>query len=403
MEADLKTVAARARHGAPVLLILAVLLAFASISTDLFLPALPTMQVALGASEGTLSFTISGYLLGFGFGQLFWGPISDRYGRRPPLALGVVVFAIGSAGCALSTDATQIIAWRFVQALGASAGVALARAMIRDLYERNDAARVLSMLMLVMAIAPLLGPSVGAQIMAVSSWRAIFWTLVGIGAATCIPIALILPESLPPDRREHGSLWTILSGYGALLSNRSLMAYAGAIGFFYFGLFANIAGGPFAFIRFHHLSPTIDGVVFSSGVVGLMIANLLNARLVKVVGSDRMLLVGCAGAAVFGVAQWLVSITNFEGVYGLIGAQFLFGSMNGLILANSVAGALSSVRTRAGAASAVVGAIQYGSGMLGTAVLGVLANGTPVPMSAVTAVGGVGSFACALLAARQRG
>jgi len=152
--------------GFRLLVVLAVLLGFASISTDLFLPALPTMQVALATREGTLQFAISGYLLGFGFGQLFWGPVSDRFGRRVPVTAGVVVFVIGSAGCALATDGGQLIGWRVLQALGASAGVALARAMVRDLYDRDRAAQVLSTLMTVMAIAPLLGPSIGAQILA---------------------------------------------------------------------------------------------------------------------------------------------------------------------------------------------------------------------------------------------
>ena len=287
-----------------ILATLSVLLAFASISTDLFLPALPTISRALHASEGSLQFTISGYLLGFGAGQLFWGPISDRFGRRIPVAIGVAIFVIGSAGCAMSAEVWQMIAWRVVQALGASAGVALARAMVRDLYDRDRAAKVLSTLMTVMAVAPLLGPSIGAQILAAFSWQAIFWTLVAVGTATLAAI-VALPETLAPEKREASSVWRALADYGPLLRNRVLIGYASAVGFFYAGVFANIAGGAFAFISYHHLTPQQYGLVFASGVFGLMAANVINARLVTRLGSNRMLLAGAFGGSIFGSAlRW---------------------------------------------------------------------------------------------------
>ena len=387
--------------GLPTLIVLAVLLGFASISTDLFLPALPAMQAALKAEEGTLQYAISGYLLGFGFGQLFWGPISDRFGRRGPIALGVLMFALGSAGCALSGDAYQIIAWRSVQALGASAGVALARAMVRDLYDRDAAARVLSTLMTVMAVAPLLGPSIGAQILAVASWQAIFWILVAIGLVTALAV-LGLPESLPTDKRERSPLRLSFAGYVAFLGNRQLLGYSAAIGFFYVGVFANIAGGAFAYIGYYGVSPTLYGFIFALGVFGLMLANTVNARFVTRFGADRLLLAGAAGAAISGLCLALAALTGWGGVVGLMVAQLSFTAMNGLILANGVAGALASVTSRAGAAAAVVGAIQYGSGMIGSALVGLLANGTPGPMGVVMALGGIGCLCGAWMTTRSR-
>ncbi|MBZ8143980.1 Bcr/CflA family drug resistance efflux transporter, partial [Rubrivivax gelatinosus] len=157
---------------------------FASISTDLYLPAMPAMRAALGASPGTLDLTVSGFLIGFSLGQLLWGPISDRYGRRLPVTLGLLLFIVGSAGCALADSAPALVAWRVLQAAGACASVVLARAMVRDLYSGAPAARMMSTLMTVMAIAPLIGPSAGGWILAFGSWRAIFWTLVGIGVLT---------------------------------------------------------------------------------------------------------------------------------------------------------------------------------------------------------------------------
>lgn len=400
MMPDAAIAPAAKRMGFQLLVTLGLLLAFASISTDLFLPALPTMSVALSSTPGMLQFAISGYLLGFGFGQLIWGPISDRLGRREPVALGIAIFVIGSAGCALSADAWQLIGWRVVQALGASAGVVLARAMVRDLYDRDHAAKVLSTLMTVMAVAPLLGPSVGAQILTLASWQAIFWTLVAIGVATLAAV-FALPETLVPQKRESSSILATLAGYGSLLRSPILVGYAAAVGFFYAGVFANIAGGSFAYISYHHLTPEQYGLVFASGVFGLMAANVINARLVTQFGSERMLLVGAAGAAIFGLALALVTVTDLGGVPGLFAAQFLFSSMNGFILANAVAGALSSVRTKTGAASAVLGAIQYGGGMIGSAIVGLCANGTPIPMGCVMALGGLGSLLSVVLARRR--
>ncbi|WP_322743255.1 multidrug effflux MFS transporter [Marivivens aquimaris] len=376
---------------------LAILLGFASISTDLFLPALPAMAADLNAPQGQLELVVSTYLFGFGFGQLLWGPVSDRFGRRGPILIGVMVFVLGSAGCALATEAWHVILWRVVQALGASAGVALARAMVRDLYERDRAAKVMSGLMMVMAIAPLVGPTVGAQILAFASWQAIFWTLVALGIGVMLAVA-VLPESLPIDERSEGAIWHAFRDYGRHFRNRALLLPTAALGFYYTGVFGGIAGAPFAFISYYELSPQAYALVFASGVFGLLLTNAVNVRLVVRLGSERMLLVGAIGAALSGALMFVVTLTGWQGALGLIAANFLFMAMNGLITANAVAGALAGVRQGAGSASAVVGAIQYGSGMIGAALVSGLANGTPVPMGVVIVLSGIGCLICAWLA-----
>ena len=388
-------------HDLWLLVVLGTLLGFASISTDLYLPALPRMAEALGAEQSALELTVSGYLVGFSAGQLLWGPISDRYGRRGPVAVGLVIFVLGAAGCALSTTAGQLILWRVVQALGASAGVVLARAMVRDLYSRDRAAHVLSTLMTVMAVAPLVGPTVGGQILRVADWPTIFWTLVAIGLATLLALTTI-PETLPRDRRTAEPMGQALAGYGGLLGNHRLMGYAAAGGFYFVGVFAYVAGTPFAFISYHGLSPQLYGLVFAAGIVGPMVTNLVNARLVMRVGSDRMLWVGSLGAAASGLLVALVARTGLGGIGGLAGALFLFVAMNGLINANMVAGALASVPGRVGAASALVGAVQYGGGVLGSALVGAFADGTPWPLGWVVALSGLGTLASALLTLRTR-
>lgn len=270
---------APAAPGRRVLMVLSLLMGFASISTDLYLPAMPEMSRSLHASAGAIEWTISGYLVGFSLGQLLWGLISDRYGRRPSVAIGLVLFVIGSAGCALSPGVPVLIACRIVQALGACASVALSRAMVRDLYEGDRAAQMLSTLKTVMAIAPLVGPSVGGQIVAVAGWRAVFWTLVGIGLFTFAALYTI-PETLPAKRRNRESLWRALAGYATLMRHRRLLGYVGIGGFLYAGMFAYIAGSPFAYITYYHVPARHYGLLFGLAIIGIMVASTLNSRLV---------------------------------------------------------------------------------------------------------------------------
>jgi DHA1 family bicyclomycin/chloramphenicol resistance-like MFS transporter len=288
------------RHGWRVLGILSALMGFASISTDLYLPAMPAMGRALRADAGTVEWTISGYLIGFSLGQLLWGPIGDRHGRRLPVAIGLVLFVIGSAGSALAGSIWAMITWRVVQAVGACAGVVLARAMVRDLYDGDRAAQMMSTLMTVMAIAPLLGPILGGQILALAGWRAIFWTLVGVGLATLAAL-FTLPETLSAGRRGREPLLRALVHYGELFRHRRLLGYVGAGGFFYGGIFAYIAGTPFTYITYHHVPPQLYGLLFGTGIVGIMATNFANSRLVTRLGSDRLLLWGTSAAALAGI------------------------------------------------------------------------------------------------------
>jgi len=383
-------------HGLRILAILSVLMAFASISTDLYLPALPTMALALRADAGTVELTISGYLIGFSLGQLLWGPVSDRYGRRLPVAIGLVLFIAGSAGCAVSTNAPMLVGWRALQAVGACASVVLARAMVRDLYTGHRAAQMMSTLMTVMAIAPLLGPSAGGLILHVASWRAIFWTLVGVGLATLAAL-YTLPETLPTERRNRQPLHRAVAGYAELLGHRRVLGYAGAGGFFYGGIYAYIAGTPSAYITYYHVSPQFYGVLFGAGIVGIMLTNQINSRLVMRLGSDRLMRAGTIGAAIAGILLALDAWTGWGGLTGLVIPLFLFISATGFIVANSIAGALGSFPERAGSMSALIGAIQYGTGITGSALVGLFADGTPWPMGCVIVLMSIGSVLCALL------
>ncbi|WP_245519278.1 MFS transporter [Neorhizobium sp. JUb45] len=204
---------------------------FASISTDFYLPVMPDMAAQLGADAGSIEYTISGFLIGFSLGQLLWGTVSDKYGRRIPVAIGLVLFIIGSIGCATSGFVQTIIFWRILQALGACAGVVLARAMVRDPYQGPRAAQMLSTLIAVMAIAPLLAPILGGQIAAIGGWRSIFWTLVALGSLLLAGM-FTLPETLPVERRRTDPLSSAFKRYAQLLSHRKILGYAGTGAFF---------------------------------------------------------------------------------------------------------------------------------------------------------------------------
>jgi MFS transporter, DHA1 family, multidrug resistance protein len=307
-----------------------------------------------------------------------------------------MLFVVGSAGCALAGSSWVMIGWRIVQAIGACAGVVLARAMVRDLYEGNRAAQMLSTLMTVMAIAPLLGPIAGGQILLLAGWRAIFWTLVVIGLATLAAL-MMLPETLPAHLRSSEPLGSALLRYAELLRQRRLLGYAGAGGFFYGGMFAYIAGTPFAYIAYYRVPAQLYGVLFAVGIVGIMATNLVNSRLVLRFGTDRLLIGGTGAAALAGIAVACGAWTGWGGLWGLLVPLFVFISAAGFIVANSIVGALAGFPERAGAISALVGAIQYGSGIMGSGLVGAFADGTPWPMGCVIALAGIGSFAFARL------
>jgi DHA1 family bicyclomycin/chloramphenicol resistance-like MFS transporter len=371
-------------------------MAFASISTDLYLPAMPAMQTALHAGHGAVEMTISGYLVGFSLGQLLWGPIGDRYGRRLPIAVGLVLFIIGSAGCATSDTVTAMVAWRALQAVGACASVVLARAIVRDLYQGARAAQMMSTLITVMAIAPLVGPSAGGLILHAFSWRAIFWTLVALGALALAALHAF-PETLPAERRAQEPLQRVLSRYAALLRHPRLLAYSAIGAFFYAGVYAYIAATPFAYIEVYHVSPQHYGLLFAIGIAGIMIANQFNARWVARWGSDRLVVAGTAVAAVSGLWAAIDARTGWGGLTGLAVPLFVFVSANGLIVANSITGALETLPRFGGSISALVGAIQYGSGILGSALVGAWSDGTAWPLGAVMGLSGLGCLLSALL------
>ncbi|MBJ8398208.1 multidrug effflux MFS transporter [Citrobacter sp. SX206] len=374
--------AAASQTGLSFILILSGLMAFTSLSTDIYLPAMPTMA---GDLNGNVELTVTGFLVGFAIAQLIWGPISDHLGRRTPLFIGMVLFIIGSAGCALSTDITQIVFWRVFQALGACTGPMLARAMIRDLFARTRAAQMLSTLVLVMAIAPIAGPLIGGQIIRLSTWHSIFWLLVAIGVLMFISL-LWLPETLPEERRVKASLAGAFHHYRALLTNGRFMRYTLSLTFYYVGAYAFITGSPFVYIRYYHVDPQHYGWLFALNIVGVMAMSVVNRRLVQRHALEQLLKYATMLATLAAVALALLVKLEIGGVIAIIITVFLLFSMNGIIAATSTAAALDAAPNIAGSASALIGSLQYGSGIISSLLLARLSDGTPWTMAWIIAL-----------------
>ncbi|WP_139540010.1 multidrug effflux MFS transporter [Klebsiella spallanzanii] len=385
----------RAASGSLFILILSGLMAFTSLSTDIYLPAMPVMAAEL---QGDAELTITGFLIGFAVAQLVWGPISDRLGRRKPLFIGMVLFIIGSAGCALSTTIDQIVFWRVFQALGACTGPMLARAMMRDLFARSRAAQMLSTLTIVMAIAPIAGPLIGGQMIKVTSWHAIFWLLVVIGGLMFIALRW-LPETLPPERRQQGSTLGAFRNYGQLLKNTTFMRYTLSLTFFYVAAYAFITGSPDVYIRYYGVAPQHYGWLFAVNIIGVMAMSVVNRRLVQRHALSSLLKISLAVAALAVVILATGVRLHIGGIGLIVVSVFLFFSMNGVIAATSTAAALDEAGAFAGSASALIGSLQYGSGIISSLLLAWLRDGTPWTMAWIMAAFTLASL---LLAWRNR-
>ncbi|MBB6117308.1 DHA1 family bicyclomycin/chloramphenicol resistance-like MFS transporter [Rahnella inusitata] len=378
--------------GLSLVLILSALMAITSLSTDIYLPAMPVMATDL---QGDAELTITGFLIGFCIAQLVWGPVSDHFGRRLPLFIGMVLFIAGSVGCALSTDIVQIVFWRVFQALGACTGPMLARAMIRDLFSRTRAAQMLSTLMIIMAVAPIAGPLIGGQMIKVTSWHTIFWLLAIIGVLMLVSL-FWLEETLPAEKRVKASLSGAFANYAILLRNASFMRFTLCLTFYYVAAYAFITGSPFVYIRYFGVDPQHYGWLFAVNIIGLMAVSVVNRRLVHRYPLESLLRFAVFAATLAAVILAAATGFGFGGIGLIVVAVFVFFSMNGIIAATSTACALDAVPNVAGSASALMGSLQYGSGIISSLLLALLSDGTPWTMGWIMAVFTLASAGMAL-------
>ncbi len=347
----------------------------------MYLPSFPSIRSEFGASAAQIQLTLSGYMLGFTLGQLFYGPISDWFGRRPVLLTGIVLYVVMSAMSALSSDAEMLTICRFFQAIGGAAGTVLSRAIIRDRYAGPVMAKVMSLMLTIILFAPMIAPVVGGYLLVLLGWRSIFWTLTGCGVVAICVIFFALKETLLPDRRSTGGVKPLLRGYWTVIRHPGALGYVLSGGVTFGALFAFLSGAPFVFIEFYGVAPEHMGYIFTLNVVGVMIGGWLNSRLVLTMGVREMMTIGTwllfAGACIlFGVVA-----LDIGGMWGVIAGIVVFTLPLNTINANAAAGALEYFPDLAGTASAVVGAFRYGCGAVAGIVVGLLHDGTAMPMA----------------------
>ena len=377
-------------------LILGALTAFSSMSIDMYLPAFPQISRDLGIPLGTVQLSISAFLFGSAGGQLFYGPLADRWGRRLPLLGGLALYVVSTIGCALAHSGAGLLFWRVVMAVGGGAAMVISRSVVRDLYDTAEAARMFSLLMLVMGVSPILAPLAGGQVLLLAGWRAIFGCMGVFGLLSLLAAVLYLPETLPAKRRIRSSLLQLTVRYGELLRHRGYLRYAIALGCVAGGMFAYIAGAPFLFIEVNGVSPQHFGLYFGANALGLIGASQLNRRLLRRFSAQAILWVSAvANALVAGLFLGSV-LTGIGGFPAQALLLFATMSLAGLLYPNVTALALAPFDTMAGNASALLGTIQYLLGATGGAMVGLLQNATAVPMAAVMAVCGVLGLAAVL-------
>ncbi|HYH23213.1 MAG TPA: multidrug effflux MFS transporter [Azospirillum sp.] len=381
------------------LLIASVVMAFAPLSIDMYLPAFPAIQADFGASSGEVQFTLATFLVGMAVGQLVYGPISDRYGRRRPLMVGITVYVMASAGITLAPDVASLALGRLLQAMGGCAGVVIARAVITDRFEEKAAARAFSIIMLVMNLAPVLAPTIGGQILVLAGWRAIFGVLALFGVLCFGLVLKVLPETLPQERRASRAFMNLGGTIVALVRNRQFLGYALITSLSFSGMFAYIAGSPFVFIGFFGMSPQDYGLLFGMNAVGLILAAQANIHLLKVCSGRTILALGLVLNSVAGIVLLGAALVQPSEPLPLIGALFVVVASLGLIGPNATAAAMSLARPR-GTASALIGVMQFGVGGIAGAVIGMLGNGTALPMTVAIAGLSVAGFAALLLTVR---
>ncbi|OAI88306.1 Bcr/CflA family multidrug efflux MFS transporter [Pseudomonas putida] len=383
----------RNSNPARLIVLLAALVAFAPLSIDTYLPSLPLIARDLQASAGSVQLTISLFLVGLCLGMLVYGPLSDRYGRRPLLLGGIGLYLVATLGCLFAGSVEQLVAWRFFQALGGAAASVLARAIVRDLFALAEAAKVLSLMHLVTMLATLVAPLLGSVLMDLGSWRTVFLGLLLFGATCLIAATWKLAETHAPDQRGE-SLGTVFLAYWHIATQPLALGYILCMGLAFAGMFAFITASPFVYMEYFGVSPRSYAWLFGLNIAGIILMTLVNARLVSRRGPLRMLAVGAglAGASALGLLA--AGLTGWGGLALVVALVVVYVSVTGLLGANCVASLLALYPRRAGAAAGLAVACQFALGALFSALVSALADGTPRPMCLTLALAGLGCLAC---------
>ena len=372
--------------------VLGALTAMGPLAIDTYLPALPTIARDLQTSPALVQVSLSVYFVGIALGQAVYGPLSDRVGRKPALYLGLTLFIVASLGCALSPRVEALIVFRFLQALGGCAPLVVPRAIVRDLFDQRESVRMLSVLLLVMGLAPILAPLVGGQLLVRFGWRSIFWAHAVYGGVWLLAVVVGLRETLLAGRRRRARVAAILATYRTLLTDRAFMRQVLAGGLVFSGLLAYISGSPFVFIELFDVPPERFGLYFGVNAIGIISASQLNRWLAARAEPAHILRVVLPVSLVAGMTLLANAYTGYGGFAGILVPLFVFIATHGFVMPNTTALAMEPHGAVAGSASALLGSVQFVLGAVAGMLVGAAGTGTAVPLAAVVAACGAGAF-----------
>jgi DHA1 family bicyclomycin/chloramphenicol resistance-like MFS transporter len=361
------------------MLLLAMLTALGPLSMDMYLPSLPDIAHVLGAPVARTQLTISSYLIGFAVGQMIYGPLSDRYGRRPVLLAAVALYLASTLACAAAQSVDLLIAARLLQGISGSGAIVLARAIVRDVYSGVQAARELSLMGSISATAPIVAPMIGGVLQAGFGWRANFICMSVGGLIALLVAGRLLPETLRPDNRASPlSFFSMMRGYGAVARHRGFLVYLGIITTTYAGLFAWVSGASVVLQGVYGLSAVAFGFTFALGAAGYMLGAMIATRLVVRLGLDRTIGVGVVVIAAGGLSLALAVATGVPGLW-LVAAMALYLAGVGLAMPQAMAGALTPFPDCAGTAASLMGLVQPAlAGVIDAGIGAYSSNPSPV-------------------------
>ena len=360
-------------------LLLGLITAVGPFAIDIYLPALPTLGTSLGASPAAVQMSLTVFFMIVGVCQLFYGPISDVFGRKPPIYAGLVIFALGSVGCALAPSIEVLIGFRALQAFGACAGMVIPRAIVRDLYTGHEAARLMALLMLVMSVSPILAPLAGSLVISLWSWREVFAVLAVVAVACLVMTILQLPETHPAERRMNKTLGTAFGSYGALLRDPVFTGLSVVSGFGLATYFVFIGSAPFVYIEHYGLTPTQFSLGFALNAASFFAMSQLTARLSARFGLAP--LIRWSVVAVAAIMALLAATTLWvDSLPVMMTLLFIGFGFLGLLLPAAGVLSLEDHGAVAGSASALLGAIQMITAAASMTLVGVFADHTPAPM-----------------------
>jgi DHA1 family bicyclomycin/chloramphenicol resistance-like MFS transporter len=371
--------------------LLGVLIAVGPVSTDMYLPAFPAIEASFGGGPGSAQITLATWFAGLAVGQITQGMLSDRFGRRVPLLFGTALYTLASAGCALAPGLMTLAVMRFVAAFGGSASMVIPRAIVRDLADGHQAARLMSRLMLVMGVAPILAPSLGGMVLGVADWHTIFWIAAVYGALCCAAVWRLLPETLPPRGRIALGPFALARRFATVLTERSFITHALILGGTSFAMFAYLGGSPDVFIVRFHLAPGAYGMLFGACAAGFIGASQINPALLQRFGAGRLMRAGTAAALAATCGLVALAMAGLGPWWAFGALVWLNMASSGFINPNATVGALSRHGAHAGSASALMGTLQYVLGAASGLLVGIAADGTARPMAVLMLLGAAGA------------